>query len=100
MARRRNARHRRAATPPILKRLNCGAELDVLEDQLVELAVPALAADTHTTTTDPRLMARLVINAIEGLTHRLVLRPPPGVTPDDLVREITQVVRAYVGIAR
>jgi AcrR family transcriptional regulator len=71
------------------------AELDALEDRLVELAAPPLAADPHTAAADPRLMARIVIGVIEGLTHRLVLRPPPGVTTDALAYEIVQLVRAY-----
>jgi AcrR family transcriptional regulator len=85
--------------PPALR-----AELGELEDGLVELTAQALAADPHATPAhphatpaDPRLTARVVIGAIEGLTHRLVLRPPPGVTPRDIGREITVLVRAYVG---
>jgi hypothetical protein len=45
---------------------------------------------------DPRLVARLVIDSIEGLTHRFLLRPPQGVGPADVDREITELVRAYV----
>ena len=79
--------------PPTLR-----AELDGLEDRLVEVAAAALAPDPHSPPTDPRLSARIVISAIEGLTHRLVLRPPPGVTPEAIAREITEIVRAYVQI--
>jgi hypothetical protein len=68
------------------------AELDALEDQLVELAAPALAADPHTALTNPRLTARIAINTIEGLTHRLVLRLPPDVTPDALAHEDMWIV--------
>jgi AcrR family transcriptional regulator len=77
--------------PPTLR-----AELDELEDQLVDMAARALAADPSTVPNDPRLTARVVISAIESLTHRLVLRPPPGVTPDTIAREITALVRAYI----
>src|SRR5580692_1576366 len=56
------------------------AELDELEDQLVDVAAEALATDPSTAPNDPRLTARVMISAIEGLTHRLVLRPPPNVT--------------------
>ena len=77
--------------PPTLR-----AELDELEDGLVELTADALAADPLSAPADPRLAARVVVNTIEGLTHRLVLRPPPGVTPRDIGREITAVVRAYL----
>jgi hypothetical protein len=40
-----------------------------------------------------------VISAIEGLTHRLVLRPPPDVTPQAIAHEITDLVRAYIQIS-
>ncbi len=77
--------------PPTLR-----AELDELEDRLVDLAADALAADPRSRPVDPRLSARVVISAIEGLTHRLVLRPPPGVAPEAIAGEITVLVRAYV----
>jgi len=76
--------------PPTLR-----AELDELEDRLVEAAASALAADRDSSPADLRLSARIVISTIEGLTHRLVLRPPPGVTPEAVASEITEVVRAY-----
>jgi AcrR family transcriptional regulator len=77
--------------PPTLR-----AELNELEDRLVELAAAALADDVS----DPRLSASLVISAIEGLTHRLVLSPPAGVTPQTIACEITKLVRAYIQISR
>jgi AcrR family transcriptional regulator len=77
--------------PPTLR-----AELDGVEDQFVDLTADALAADPHSRPTHPHLSARIVISAIEGLTHRLVLRPPPGVTPEAIAGEITALVRAYV----
>lgn len=79
--------------PPTLR-----AELDELEDRLVDLATDALAADPHSPPNDPRLSARIVISAIEGLAHRLVLRSPTGVTPEAIAREITELVRAYLQI--
>ncbi len=39
-----------------------------------------------------------MISAIEGLTHRLVLRPPPSVSPEEIAREITDLVRAYIQV--
>ncbi len=72
------------------------AELDELEDRLVDLAADALAADPHSRPVDPRLTARVVIGAIEGLTHRLVLHPPPRISPEAIAGEITALVRAYV----
>jgi AcrR family transcriptional regulator len=82
-------------------------ELHGLEDRLVEETADALAADARWRPTgqsrtrrarvrDSRLSARIVISAIEGLTHRLVLRPPPGVSPEAIAREITELVRAYI----
>ncbi len=71
-------------------------ELDDLEDQLVEQAAVALAADARWRPVDPQLSARVVISAIEGLTHRLVLLPPPGATSEAIAREITELVRAYI----
>ena len=77
--------------PPTLR-----AELDGLEDGLVDLTADVLATDPHSRPADPRLSARIVISTIEGLTHRLVLRPPAGVTPAAIAREITELVRAYI----
>jgi AcrR family transcriptional regulator len=72
------------------------AELEELEDQLVDAAAETLATDPSTAPSDPRLTARVMISAIEGLTHRLVLRPPPNATPDAIANEITEFVRAYI----
>jgi AcrR family transcriptional regulator len=72
------------------------AGLDRLEDRLVDLTASALAADLHSSPVDPGLSARIVISAIEGLTHRLVLRPPPNAPPEAIAREITELVRAYI----
>jgi AcrR family transcriptional regulator len=71
-------------------------ELETLEDALVDLTARALAADPHVAPEDPRLAASIVVNAIEGLTHRLVLRPPPGVESSAIAREITNLVRKYL----
>ncbi|HTR73933.1 MAG TPA: TetR/AcrR family transcriptional regulator [Solirubrobacterales bacterium] len=74
-------------------------ELEALEDALVELTAQALLADPTTDPDDARLIAAVVVNAIEGLTHRLVLRPPAGATPESIAHEITTLIRAYL-IAR
>jgi AcrR family transcriptional regulator len=76
------------------------AELQQLEDQLLELTAQALAAEPHNSSVDPRLQARIVIGAIEGLTHRLVLRPPPDVTSAEIAEEITELARSYVNSGR
>jgi AcrR family transcriptional regulator len=72
------------------------ADLDRLEDGLVDLTANALAADLGPSPVDPHFSARIAINTIEGLTHRLVLRPPPGVTPKEIAHEITELVRIYI----
>jgi len=68
-------------------------ELEALEDQLVELTASALTADPDLHVGDPRLRARVAVTTIEALTHRLVLRPPQGVSTAELASEITRVVR-------
>jgi|SRR5665213_603504 len=70
-------------------------ELEDLEGQLVELAAQAMQAKQGNSSADPRLRARIVIGAIEGLTHRLVLTPPPGVSSREIAGEITELVRRY-----
>jgi len=71
-------------------------ELEALEDALVDLTAKALAADPARAPGDTRLAASIVVNAIEGLTHRLVLRPLAGVDSERVSEEITTLVRAYV----
>jgi AcrR family transcriptional regulator len=77
--------------PPSLR-----AELNALEDRLTELTATALAAGLDPPPRDPLLSARVLINAIEGLTHRLVLRPPQGVDTEAIASEITALARAYI----
>lgn len=72
------------------------AQLEALEDQLVELTASTLTADPDPHAGDPHLRARVVITTIEALTHRLVLRPPRGVSMEALASEITRVVRVYM----
>jgi AcrR family transcriptional regulator len=71
-------------------------ELYGLEDRLVELAAEALGPSFA----DARLTARVLISTIEGLTHRLVLRPPAEVGAEAIAREITELVRAYLEVSR
>jgi AcrR family transcriptional regulator len=72
-------------------------ELEALEDALVEVTAEALAADPTRAKSDTRLTASIVVNTIEGLTHRLVLRPLAGVDSERVAQEITALVRAYLG---
>ncbi len=71
-------------------------ELEALEDALVEITAKALAADPAAAGTDTRLVAAIVVNAIEGLTHRLVLRPQGGADPETTAAEITLLIRSYL----
>jgi AcrR family transcriptional regulator len=75
-------------------------ELQQLEDALVEQTAKALAADPEWAPAHPRLAASVVVNAIEGLTHRLVLRAPDGVRSEAIAAEITTLVRSYVNASR
>jgi hypothetical protein len=38
----------------------------------------------------------VIVNTIEGLTHRLSLRRPKDVSYEAIAREITALVRAYI----
>lgn len=44
------------------------------------------------------LAGQVVVSVIEGLTHRLVLRPPPGVSAAAVAAEIEAVVRGYLAL--
>jgi len=81
--------------PPALR-----AELDRMEDRLVALAANALIDGLASPRADLCLPARIVISAIEGLTHRLILRPPTGVTSEAIGHEITELVRTYIKTLR
>lgn len=81
--------------PPSLR-----AEIEALEERLVDLTAGALVTGLDPPPADPRLSARIVIGAIEGLTHRLTLRRPAGVTQQAIAREITELVRAYLQMPR
>jgi AcrR family transcriptional regulator len=73
--------------PPALR-----AELNGLEDRLVELTADALPEGFR----DPRLSGCVIINTIEGLTHRLILRLPKDASSEAIAQEITALVRAYI----
>jgi AcrR family transcriptional regulator len=71
------------------------AELDATEDALVEIVAGSLQAPSGKTVTNHRLAARVIVSAIEGLTHRLVLRPI-GPSPEVIASEVTALVRGYL----
>jgi AcrR family transcriptional regulator len=71
-------------------------ELEALEDALIEITATAIAADPSIAGGDIQLAAAIVVNAIEGLTHRLVLHPQAGADQELVAGEITKLVRAYL----
>ncbi len=71
-------------------------ELEALEDALIEITASAIAADPSIDRADVQLAAAIVVNAIEGLTHRLVLHPQAGADRERVAGEITTLVRAYL----
>lgn len=70
-------------------------ELDATEDALVEVLASSLQDLPDRAVTDHRLTARVIVSAIEGLTHRLVLRPA-GSSPEMIAAEVTALVRGYL----
>jgi AcrR family transcriptional regulator len=71
-------------------------ELEALENSLIEITATAIAADPSIDRGDVQLAAAIVVNVIEGLTHRLVLRPQSGVDRELVAGEIITLVRAYL----
>ncbi len=71
------------------------AELDATENALVEIVASSLPVPPGTKAGDRRLAARVIVSAIEGLTHRLVLRPA-GASSEDIAAEVTALVRSYL----
>jgi len=72
------------------------SELDALEDTLVEVLANSLKTQPDIAIRDPNMAARIAVNSIESLTHRLVLRPLENATTESIVNEITMLVRAYL----
>ncbi|HEY1457906.1 MAG TPA: TetR/AcrR family transcriptional regulator [Solirubrobacteraceae bacterium] len=72
------------------------SELDAMEDALVEILAGSLRATDEIVGTDLYVAARMIVGSVEGLTHRLVLRPPDGASTDVIATEITTLIRAYL----
>ncbi len=70
-------------------------ELNAAEDALVEVLARSLGAN-DTIGTEARLKARVVVSAIEGLTHRLVPRAEVGVSAEAIRAEVTTLVENYL----
>lgn len=72
------------------------AEVEAGESVLVEELATALARRPGGGGRNPRLTAAVVVSAVEGLTHRLGLRPPQGVDPEAVAGEIIALLEAYL----
>lgn len=71
------------------------AELAAAEDALVEVVAGSIAAQSDSKASEHHLAARVIVNAIEGLTHRLVLRPADA-SSEYIAAEVTTLVRGYL----
>ncbi|HEU5148987.1 MAG TPA: TetR/AcrR family transcriptional regulator [Iamia sp.] len=72
------------------------ARLRALERDLAALLAGTLAAHPEVTAPDPGLAARLTIDAIESLVHRIATDATSGIADDVLAAEITRLVVAYL----
>ncbi len=72
------------------------ARLRSLERDLTTLLAERLASHPDVTAPDPELAARLTIDAIESLVHRIATDATSGVADDALATEITRLVVAYL----
>jgi AcrR family transcriptional regulator len=77
--------------PPLLR-----SELQSTERALVDVLASSLRSAEEVECRDPQLTARILLGAIEGLTHRLVLYPPEHATTGAVAAEITRLTRAYL----
>ena len=76
------------------------ARLRALERDLTDLLAAVLADHPEVRAPDPQLAARLVIDTIESLVHRVATDDASGIPPPVLVDEITHMVVAYLRTPR
>jgi hypothetical protein len=72
------------------------ARLRALEAELVERVAVLLAAHPEVRAPDRRVAARLVIDAVESLVHRIATDEASAIPDDVLAAEITRMVVAYL----
>jgi AcrR family transcriptional regulator len=72
------------------------ARLRALEAGLTERVAALLAAHPEVRAPDVRVAARLVIDAVESLVHRVATDETSAIPDDVLAREITRMVVAYL----
>ena len=73
--------------------------LATLEDASARTVEELIRRAPETTVRDPRLAAQLVVQAVEGLTHRLVLYPPGSASTRRVSDEIAELVIRYLTAA-
>jgi AcrR family transcriptional regulator len=72
------------------------SELQSAERALLGVLASSLESAEEIECRDPRLTARILLGAIEGLTHSLVLHPLEGANTGAVAKEITRLIRAYL----
>ncbi|HEX7134132.1 MAG TPA: TetR/AcrR family transcriptional regulator [Iamia sp.] len=72
------------------------ARLRTLERDLTTMLATSLASHPEVTAPDPALAARLTIDAIESLVHRIATDATSRIPDDTLAAEITCLVVAYL----
>ncbi len=72
------------------------ARLRALERDLTAMVATHLAAHPEVTAPDPALAARLTIDVIESLVHRIATDADSRIADDALAAEITRLVVAYL----
>ncbi len=72
------------------------ARLRALERDLTDLVAGLLAAHPEVTAPDPALAARLTIDVIESLVHRIATDAASGIPDAVLAAEVTRLVVAYL----
>jgi len=70
------------------------AQMQARVEALVRLTLRARADELRPL--EPELAAYVLVNAVDGLMHRAVLEPPPGLSLDDIADEMAQLVLSYL----
>lgn len=76
------------------------ARLRALERDLTDVVASLLTGHPEVHVTDARVAARLAIDAIESLVHRVATDDASGIAPEVLADEITHMVLSYLRTPR
>ena len=79
---------------PLPKRVR--RQLADVENRITAQVEGYLQMNPEVTTRDPALAALVLVQTIEGLTHKLVVHGDPAADADDYVEEIVVLVTAYL----